>query len=85
MVKEEFWSKAWWFEGHWQKVAMRAAVGLVTVVLEIREENRPKRASAGIDQGRRKVFPEYTVALVLDLGDLVLNRFQLLVLRGPAV
>lgn len=85
MVKEEFWSKAWWFEGHWQKVAMRATVGLVAVILEIREENRAKRASAGIDQGRRKMSAEYTIALVVDLGDVVLNRFQLLVLRGPAV
>jgi hypothetical protein len=64
---------------------MRAAVGLVAATLEIRQENRPKRVSAGIDQGPLKVFAEYTIALVLDLGDLVLNPSQLLVLRGPAV
>ena len=50
---------------------MRAAVRLVAVDLEISEEKRPKRISAIIDRGRRKMFSEYAIALVLDLDDLV--------------
>lgn len=74
MVKEECWNKARWLERHWQKVAMGAAVRLVAVVLEVREENRPERVSACIDQGPREVFSEDAVAPVLDLGDLVVNH-----------
>jgi hypothetical protein len=55
---------------------MWATVRLVAMVLEIREENRPKRLSASIDQGPRKVLPEYAIALVLDFGNFVLNPFQ---------
>src|SRR6266702_3799577 len=77
IVKEEFWNKARWLERQRQKVAIGAAVGLVAVVLKIPEENRPKRVSASIDQAPRKLSFEYAIALVLDLGDLVLNPFQL--------
>jgi len=64
---------------------MRAAVRLVAVGFEISEENRPKRVSARIDQGRREMFSEYAIALVLDLDDPVLNPYQLAVPRGPPV
>jgi hypothetical protein len=77
VVKEEVWNKARWIEGHREKVAMRAAVRLVAVGLEISQENRPKRASAGIDQGPCKMFSEYAIAPVLDRDDLVLNLYQL--------
>src|ERR1035441_4852283 len=76
VVKEEIRRKARWFKRHWEKVAIRAPVRLLAVSLEVSLENRPKRASAGIDQGPRKMFPEYTIAPVLDLDDLVLNPYQ---------
>jgi hypothetical protein len=58
---------------------MRAAVRVVAVDFEISEEKWPKRVSARIDQGRRKMFSEYAIALVLDLDDPVLNPYQLAV------
>ena len=58
-VKEEFWNKARRLEGHWQEMAVGAAVRLVAVVLEIREEKRPKPVSTSIDQRLREVFSEY--------------------------
>ena len=64
---------------------MRAAVRLVAMVFEISEEQRPKRVSARIDQGRRKMLSEYAIALVLDLDDPVLNPYQVAVPRGPPV
>ena len=64
---------------------MRAAVRLVAVDFEISEEQRPKRVSARIDQGRRKMLSEYAIALVLDLDNPVLNPYQLAVPRGPPV
>jgi len=64
---------------------MRAAVRLVAVDFYISEEKRPKRVSARIDQGRRKMFSEYAIALVLDLDDPVLNPYQLAVPRSSPV
>jgi len=61
---------------------MRAAVRLVAVDFYISEEKRPKCVSARIDQGRRKMFSEYAIALVLDLVDPVLNPYQLAVPRS---
>jgi len=55
---------------------MRAAVRLVAVDFEISEEKRPKRNSARIDQGGRKMFSEYAIALVLNLDDAVLNPYH---------
>jgi len=77
VVKEEVRSKALRFKRHREKVAMRAAVRLVTVDIEISEKNRPKRTSAGIDQGPRKMFSEYAITPVLDLDNPVLNPNQL--------
>jgi hypothetical protein len=76
VVKEEIRSKAWWLKRHGEKVAIRASGRLLAVGLEMRKENRPKRASAGIDQGPRKMFPEYAIAPVLNLDDLVLDACQ---------
>ena len=73
VVKEEVRSKARWIKGHREKVAMPAAVRLVAVGFEISEEDRPERASAGIDQGPRKMFLEYAIAFVADLDDLVVK------------
>jgi hypothetical protein len=84
VVKEEVRSKARWIKGHREKVAMRAAIRLVAVGFEISEENRPKRALAGIDQGPRKMFSEYAIALVADLDDLVVNPYQVAT-RNPSV
>ena len=52
---------------------MRAAVRLVAVGFEIGEENRPKCASAGIDQGPCKMFSENAIAPLLDLDNLALS------------
>src|ERR1035441_3575733 len=79
VVKEEVWSKARWLQGHGEKVAVRTTVRLVAVGLDISEEKRPKRTSAGIDRGPRKMLSEYAIAPVLDLDDLVLNPHQLAV------
>src|ERR1035438_7311519 len=76
VVKEEVWNKARWLKGHREKVAMRAAVRLMAAGFEISEQNRPKRASAGIDHGPCKMFSEYAIAPVSDLDDLVLNPCQ---------
>jgi hypothetical protein len=72
-------SKARWFKGHGDKVAVRAPVRFVAVGLEISEENRPKRTLAGIDQGPLKMFSEYAIAPFLDFDDLVLNLHQIAV------
>jgi hypothetical protein len=45
------------------------------VDFQISEEKRPKRITAGIDQGRRKMSSEDAIALVLDLDDLVSNPY----------
>jgi hypothetical protein len=82
IVKEECRSEAWRLEGHGEKVAMRAAVRVVAVDFEISKQKRPKRVSASIDQGRRKMSFEYAIALVSDLAYLVLNRYQLAIPRG---
>src|ERR1035438_580038 len=74
VVKEEAWGKARRFKGHWQKMAMRTAVPRAVPGFEKCQENRPKRASAGVDQGPRKMLSKYAIALLLDLDDLVLNR-----------
>src|ERR1035438_4479783 len=76
VVKEEVWNKARWLKGHREKVAMCPAVRRVAVGFEISQETRPKRISAGIDQGPCKMLPEYAIAPVLDLDDLVLNPCQ---------
>src|ERR1035438_3105038 len=76
VVKKEVRSKAWWIEGHREKVAIWAAVWLVAVGFEISDENRPKRASASLDRGSRKMFPEDAIPLVADLSDLVVDRYQ---------
>ena len=55
---------------------MCPAVRRVAVGFEISQETRPKRISAGIDQGPCKMLPEYAIAPVLDLDDLVLNPCQ---------
>jgi hypothetical protein len=75
IVKEQFWGEAWWLEGHREKVAMRSAVRLVIVDFQISEKKRPKRITAGIDQGRRKMSSEDAIAPVLDLDDLVSNPY----------
>ena len=85
IIKEEFWSEAWWLEGHKEEVAMRTAVRFVSVGLEMSQETWPKRISTSIDQGQPKVFFEYAIALISDLADLVLNPYQLAVPRGSPV
>jgi hypothetical protein len=58
----------------WEKVAMRAAIRFVVVSLEIGEEKRPKLSAASLDHGMRKMLSEH--AMVLDLEDLALSRYQ---------
>ena len=76
IVKEKFCSEAWPRKGHGKKVAMRAAIRLVAVSLEIVEKKRPKRNAASLDRGPREMLFEHAIALVLDLDDLVLNPYQ---------
>ena len=76
VVKEKFGSEARWGERHREKVAMRTAVRLVAVGLEISEQNRPKRVPASIDQRARKMFLERAIALVLELDDFVVNQLD---------
>jgi hypothetical protein len=38
IVEEECWSETWWLKGQREKVAMRAAVRLVSVGFEISKE-----------------------------------------------
>ncbi len=68
-AKKELRSKARWLERHRQKVTMRAAVRFVSMVLEVREENRPKGVSASIDHGAWQARPEYAVSVLLDFED----------------
>ena len=56
---------------------MRSAIQLVAVVREIREKYWPERVAARINCPPRQVLPENAVALVLELGNLVLNPLQL--------
>ena len=58
-------------------MSMGAAVRLVAVVLEIREEKRPKPVSTSIDQRPRKVFSEYAITLIANLRDFVVKSLQL--------
>jgi hypothetical protein len=52
-------------------MAVWASVRFIAVDFEIREEKRPKRNSASIDQGRLKIFLENAIALFLDFDNLI--------------
>jgi hypothetical protein len=64
---------------------MRAAVRLVAVHFEVSQENRPKRVSASIDRGSRKMCSQHAITLLLNLDDLLFYRRRLAVPHGQRV
>src|SRR5579864_227607 len=72
IIEEELGAEDGWLEGHCQKMAMRTPIWFIAAV-EIREQARPERLSASLNQERCKVASEDAKALFSDLTDLLWN------------
>ena len=83
-IEEKLRPKAGWIKRHRQEVTPVAAVGLVSISLEIVQQNGPKCVPATADQRGVEVPFENAEALVCELGGFLVARSQFLILAQRA-